>query len=171
MYGPSITIDQAIDALVLVLQPFIPDGAAIVRAQTNLVPMPDSPFALLTEVGQYELGRPEIDYDTDAETASILTPTRIDIQIDFYGQAAGDYVRAFAGMFGSPLAYERFPADLKPLYLSPPHQGPLITGEQQYESRWTTTVTLQYNPVVVLPQQFADTLSVTLKPPVDRSIS
>jgi hypothetical protein len=40
--------------------------------------------------------------------------------------------------------------------------APLEDDELQYEQRWTIEAFLQYNPVVTVPMQFADTASVTL---------
>jgi hypothetical protein len=48
------------------------------------------------------------------------------------------------------------------LYCSDGHQMPLTTGEQQYETRWTLTASLQYNPTVSIPQQSANTLAVNI---------
>ena len=38
---------------------------------------------------------------------------------------------------------------------------PLVTGEEQYDERWILTASLQYNPIVTIPQQSADALSVS----------
>ena len=48
-----------------------------------------------------------------------------------------------------------FRANIKPLYTSDGIQAPLITGEEQYEARWTITASMQYNPVInVAAEQF-----------------
>ena len=52
-------------------------------------------------------------------------------------------------------------------YCSDGMQSPLVTGEQQWEGRWTLTASLQYNPVVTVPQDFADVLIPNLVIPAD----
>lgn len=157
MYSSSITVDQVIDALADFLAPFAP-GAQIVRAQVNRVPMPSNPGIVLTEMLQVDLSVPDTDYQPDDGTATIKGPTRIDVQIDFYGAQAGEFCKSIKTAFRSHWGFAHFPANIKPLYTSDGIQSPLTTGEQQYESRWTLTASLQYNPIVTVPQDFADAL-------------
>lgn len=172
MYTSSITIDQVIDALAAFLAPFAP-GAAIVRAQVNRVALPQNPCIVLTELLQVDLSVPYTEYQPPVDpipadgTATILGPTRIDVQIDFYGSAAGEFCKAVKTAFRSHWGFAHFPANIKPLYTSDGIQSPLITGEQQFESRWTLTASLQYNPIVTVPQQFAEAASTTIAAPVD----
>lgn len=161
MYTPSIEVDTVIDALKAFVTPFVA-GADIVRAQVNMVPMPPAPCVVLTELIQSDLSIPYVDYQPPVDpipavgTATITGPTRIDVQIDFYGLPAGNFCKAVAAAFRSPWGFDNFPANVKPLYTSDGMQAPLITGEQQYESRWTLTASMQYNPIVTVPQEFAE---------------
>ena len=166
MYTASITVDQVIDALAVFLAPFVP-GAEVVRAQVNRVAMPPNPCVILTEMMQVDLTVPATDYQPDVDTATIYGPTRIDVQIDFYGAQAGEFCKTVKTAFRSHWGYEHFPANIKPLYTSDGMQSPLTTGEQQYESRWTMTASMQYNPTVTVPQDFADDLGVASITPAD----
>lgn len=166
MYTASITVDQVIDALAAFLAPFVP-GAEVVRAQVNRVPMPPNPCVILTEMMQVDLTVPATDYQPDDDTATVYGPTRIDVQIDFYGAQAGEFCKTVKTAFRSHWGYEHFPANIKPLYTSDGMQSPLTTGEQQYESRWTLTASLQYNPTVTVPQEFADEAIPNLVIPAD----
>jgi hypothetical protein len=157
MYTASITVDQVIDALAAFLAPFVP-GAEVVRAQVNRVAMPPNPCVILTEMMQVDLTVPATDYQPDDGTATVYGPTRIDVQIDFYGAQASEFCKAVKTAFRSHWGFSHFPANIKPLYTSDGIQAPLVTGEQQYESRWTLTASLQYNPIVTVPQDFADVL-------------
>jgi hypothetical protein len=157
MYSSSITVDQVIDALADFLAPFVP-AAQIVRAQVNRVPMPSNPGIVLTELNQVDLSVPDTEYQPDDSTATIKGPTRIDVQIDFYGEQASEFCKTVKTAFRSHWGFSHFPANIKPLYTSDGIQAPLVTGEQQYESRWTLTASLQYNPIVTVPQDFADVL-------------
>lgn len=162
MYTPSILVDAVIDALIAFLQPFVGEDTPIVRGQQNRVPPPGPVFVKLTEVVQSNLSAPAFFNSTDpaVQQATIDTSTRIDVQIDFYGTAAGDWARAVAAVWRSPYSPDQFPTGVAPLYCSEPHQSPLITGEEQYEFRWVITASLEYNPVVTVPQQSATQLKV-----------
>lgn len=160
-YLSSISVDAVIKALGAFLQPFVP-GGAIVRAQTNRVAMPPSPCVVLTELLQVDLEMPNVTNDPANAQIDIASPTRIDIQIDFYGPLSSDYCKAVKGVYRTPYATSKFPANIQPLYCSDGHQGALITAEQQYESRWTLTASLQYNPTVIVPQDYARALKVNI---------
>ncbi len=172
MYETSITVDQVIDYLATFISPFVP-GAEVVRAQVNRVPMPPNPCVVLTEILQRDLSIPYMDYTPPVDpipavgTATISGPTQFDIQVDFYGPLAGDFCKAVKSAYRSQWAFSQFPANIKPLYTSEGHQAPLTTGEQQYESRWTITVSIQYNPTVIVPQEFAEEVTVESTEPVD----
>lgn len=172
MYATSISVEQVIDALAAFLTPFMPD-AAIVRAQVNRVALPSNPCAVLTELLQVDLSVPATDYQPPTDpipaigTATINGPSRIDVQIDFYGAQAGDFCKTAKAAFRSHWGFDHFPAGIKPLYTSDGVQSPLTTGEQQYESRWTLTASMQYNPTVTVPQEFAEEAYPALVAPVD----
>lgn len=167
MPAVTITVDQVIDYLADFLQPFSPDSE-IVQAQSNRTAMPADPCIVLTPLLQVQLATPTSAY-TDAGTPgltgdrTIAQSVRIDVQMDFYGAAAGDVCRAVGAAFRTDYATSQFPAAVQPLYCGDGLQSPLVTGEQQYESRWTLTASLQYNAAVAVPQEFFDTAS-TLTP-------
>ena len=165
-YTSSITVDQVIDALAAFRAPFMP-GAQIVRAQVNRVALPSNPCAVLTELLEVDLSVPATDYQPTDNTATIYGPSRIDVQIDFYGAQASEFCKTVKTAFRSHWGFAHFPANIKPLYTSDGVQSPLVTGEQQYESRWTLTASMQYNPTVTVPQEFADEAYPTLVIPAD----
>ena len=158
-YIPSIVIDSVIDALGTFLQPFAA-GAQIIQGQGNRTPMPAAPCIVLTPLLQVDLETPIGNYDGVNFQVDIIGPARIDIQIDFYGPSAGDQCKAVKGVYRSSYSTSQFPDGIKPLYCSDGLQAPFITAEQQYESHWILTASLQYNPVVAVPLQSADTLAV-----------
>lgn len=155
MYTSSITIDAVIDALADFLEPFV-DSAEIVRGQGNRVSMPPDACVVLTEMLQVDLSVPYENYQPADDTATINGGERIDIQIDFYGPTAGEWCKVTKAAFRTQWGFNAFPVNIKPLYTSDGMQSPLITGEEQYASRWTLTASLQYNPSVTVPQEFAD---------------
>jgi hypothetical protein len=159
LYTPSLAIDDVIDALGSFIQLFV-GTAEVIRAEVNRVAPPAGPFVELTEILSVDLETPHVWNDTVAQTSAIKGPARIDIQVDFYGPSAGDWCKAVKGTFRTSYAASQFPANIQPLYCSDGIQSPLITGEEQYEVRWTITCSLQYSPIVTVPQQSATALSV-----------
>lgn len=111
-----------------------------------------------------------LNYNIDTWDPTDPAPTTIEsethwkerMQIDFYGATAGDWSRVFAGLWKDEVACTALEPVCDPLYTDAPMLAPLEDDEEQYESRWTVQAYLQYNPVVSVPMQFADTLSVTL---------
>ncbi len=172
MYSSSISVDQVIDALADFLTPFV-SGAQIVRGQVNRVALPANPSIVLTELLQADLSVPATEYQPPTDpipaigTATIYGPARIDVQIDFYGAQAGEFCKTAKTAFRSQWGFAHFPTGIKPLYTSDGFQAPLTTGEQQYESRWTLTASMQYNPTVTVPQEFADEAYPNQIVPVD----
>lgn len=157
MFTASISVDGVIEAVAAFLQPYCA-GAQIVQAQTNRVAMPPSPCVVLTPLNTSDIATPRV--DTLVASAEIRTPTKFDVQVDFYGALAGDYCRAVSAVIRSSLSTSAFAAGITPLYCSDGIQSPLTTGEQQYENRWTTTISLQWSPVVTVPQESGGTLAL-----------
>ncbi len=157
MFTTSISVDGVIEAVAAFLQPYCA-GAQIVQAQTNRVAMPPSPCVVLTPLNTSDIATPRI--DSFVASAEIRTPTKFDVQVDFYGALAGDYCRAVSAVMRSGLSTSAFSAGITPLYCSDGIQSPLTTGEQQYENRWTTTLSLQWSPVVIVPQQSSNAIPV-----------
>lgn len=159
MFTPSIVVDSVIDALADFVEPFL-NGGKCYRTQQNRVPLPKAPCAMLTEITTVRLETSAVEFDSDNQISEIVTPTRIDIQVDIYGEASGDQATGLAAALGSQWAWEQFPAHIKPLYASDPIQAPSVTGEQQYSGRWSVTASLQYNPSVTVPSPSAVVLSM-----------
>jgi hypothetical protein len=165
-YVPSIALDSVFDALGAFIQPFV-GAAQVIRAQVNRVAMPVGSFVELTEIASSDLEVPRSTYDGVNFQSDIIGPKRIMIQADFYGASAGDWCAAVKTVWRTPYAVAQFPIGIAPLYCDDGHEAPLITGEEQYERRWALTMSLQYNPLVRVPQQAADTLKMNIVDDVD----
>ena len=157
---PSITIDNVIAALADFLEPLMPAGTQIVRAQTNRVAMPPPPCIVLTEMIESDLSTAKNDYDM-VTGASFQTSTQVNVQIDFYDPRSGDMCKTTKTLLRSSYGPDNFPDNIKPLYCSDGIQAPLITGEEQYEARWTITASMQYNPVINVAAEQFDTVGET----------
>lgn len=165
-YLVSITVDQVFDALGAFLAPFVAP-VPIIRAQVNRVALPVGNFVELTEIGTCDLEFPRIGYDSVNFQQDFVGPKRIMIQADFYGDQAGDWCAAVKTVWKTPYAVSQFPFGVAPLYCDDGHESPLITGEEQYERRWTLTMSLQYNPILAVPLQSADQLAMHIIDTVD----
>ena len=163
-YIPSITIDNVISALGAFIQPFVGMSTPIIRAQVNRVNMPVGPFVQIRELRQTGLDTPTQlqNSNPSIQQASIGRSITMQVQIDFYGPSAGEWATAIETVFRSPYAPDQFPSGMAPLDCSDASQGPLITGEEQYEYRWVLTASVEYNPVVVVPQQSATQLETNI---------
>ncbi|QMA44810.1 hypothetical protein HV032_15025 [Citrobacter freundii] len=89
-----------------------------------------------------------------------------DIQVDIYGQGAGDRAIALETTFTSGYGYDVIKAidsRLAPLYSSPAIQAPMIDAESQWQERWTLTLSLQAHITVSFPQDYFDKAEITLQ--------
>lgn len=96
----------------------------------------------------------------------LLQPTKVTVQLDIHGPNSADNTQIISTTFRDEYAVDQFSTsgyDVTPLYASEPRQVPFIDGEQQYEDRWVIDVVMQANPMVTVPQQFADEMQVTLR--------
>lgn len=166
-YVASIGVDTVIDALAEFLQVFLPPNGEVIRAQVNRVSPPPSPYIELTEILQVDLNIPFEDFLETTQFTNINASKKIDIQVDIYGSDSGDYCAAIKSALRTGWGYAQFPVNVKPLFCDDGRQHPLITGEEQYERRWTLTASLQYNPIVTVPQQSATVLDATIEVPTD----
>lgn len=160
-YTVEKTIDDAIDALAEAIQPFCLE-CEIIRTQENRVPMPLGQFVAINEVLTVDLATPVKKNNTDGISAEITQSKRSELQIDFYGPFAGDQARAFSTVFRTGHMVSMLPDWIKPLYAADAVNAPLISGEQQYEQRWILTVSLQFNAVITVPVQTANTIGINI---------
>lgn len=172
-YEISVVIDEIIDALGDFIEPFV-FGADIIRGQVNRTPPPSGEYVELTEILSVDLSVPYQTYEDDPQEpenalTNLVGRVRSDIQVDFYGDNSGSWCRAIQNAIRTGYGFDNFPDNIKPLYASDGMQHPWSSGEKQSITRWTLTVSIQYNPQVTAPQEFADELSATVAVPVDET--
>ena len=164
----SVTIDiidqDVFKALVVFFNSFLPAGTEVVQAQDNRVSMPKGGFVAMNNIGMDRLSFNVDSYDPIGQGKSILTPTQIDMQLDFYGPTAQEWCMKTVALFRDEYATEMFPANIQPLYADDPTQIPLIDGEDQYEQRWRLAGSLQYNPILSTSQQSMLAVDIALAP-------
>lgn len=102
-----------------------------------------------------------------AGSITALQPTKVTVQLDVHGPASADNAQIISTLLRDAYAIDQFasqtpPVDVTPLYAGDPRQAPFENEQQQIEYRWSIDAVLQANPVVSVPQQFADALVVGL---------
>jgi len=102
-----------------------------------------------------------------AGTNDIFQPTEFVAQLDVHGPNGGDNAELIVAMMRSGYAADQFlvirpQGDVTPLYATDAVQAPFVNGEAQYEYRWMTEAHLEIDPIIVVGQQFADVVNVTL---------
>jgi len=167
MITADVTEEDLLTALRGFLLPIV--GGEVVRSQENGVPMPTGPFTTMTTLRIAGLSTDkQIWADTGSSATSSIKHARSSewtVQIDVYGEGAMDRANATAALVRTDYACNQFAAasiDIQPLYAGEPHQTTMINGEQQYEPRWTFDFVAQFNPVIAVPEQYADQLVINL---------
>jgi hypothetical protein len=143
-----------------------PAGTEIVQAQDNRVPEPRTPnFVTMNLTRQARLGT-NLDQTPAGPTPSTLQITQetmVSVQLDVHGPLGADNSNIISTLLRDDFAVSFFETNspgITPLYNEDPRQIPFINPEQQYEDRWIVDVHLQVNPTVVVPQDYADTLTI-----------
>ncbi len=170
------TIDLTESAILKALRFFVLDalpaltGPNVLKGQQNRIPMPTGPnFVIITPTARAQLATTARSYEPPTDPApadgarNTQRSTSVTIQMDVYGPAAAENAQVIGTLLRDMYGCDFLrPYRCQPLYCGDPVQLPLITGEQQYEQRWTISAVLQFNPTVSTSQQFADIVEVTL---------
>ena len=162
------------------VNPPAPTAAQVIRAPVNRAPTPPIGFIALTPGKQKRLSTNVNSYQVPQAgvlapgTIGQMMPTEWTIQVDCYGPAAGDWAAIIKNIWRSEYAVDFMSLgnsgfDLAPLYAEDAMQMPLVSGEDQYEERWTFPVALQSNPIVTLVQQFPNVIGPVNLVNVDRT--
>jgi hypothetical protein len=88
-------------------------------------------------------------------------------QCDVHGPNGAENSTILTTLLRSEVATDFFQQSgyaVTPLFADDATQMPFMSGENQAEDRWTFDVVLQADPVVMTPQQFADSLQATPLP-------
>ena len=149
------------------LQYILPSQTPVVQGLANRLPTPPGAYVVMTAILQKRLATNINRYDDPNivpgdGTRAIQQNTRMDVQLDFYGPDASDWAAMAETLWRDEVGCSLLAPDCQPLYADSAMQVPLVTGEEQYQQRWTLTAALQYNPVTTNPQQFADAAVVDL---------
>lgn len=137
----------------------------VVQEFNNEVAMPVGPFVGMRMGTRKRLRTNKVTWDTANPAPTSLTHEQgmqVALQIDCYAPNSGDWAALLTTLFRDDVGCRALAPTCAPLYCDDGKRAPLEDAEQQYEDRWIVMLQLQYNPVVSTPQDFADTLTVTL---------
>lgn len=159
------TIDQdCYKAVRTYLLSLAPVGAEVVQGIQNQVAMPKGNFAVMTSLQMVRLATNVTTYTpAGTGTKSVETAFRYMFQLDIYGPDAQSWAAQASALWRDEYATSQMPANIQPLYADDPSQMALVNAEDQYEQRWRVQAALQYNPVTTVAQDFAASLSATIK--------
>jgi hypothetical protein len=144
-------------------------GLTVLQGYPNFTPPPPAGqpgYVVFTNWTRARL-RTNIDtFDFTAENPTTMTAekgTQVMVQIDCFGPNAEDWADIVSTLWRDPygcqaLANGQTPPTCQPLHADDGTNTTFVNAEQNYEPRWTVTAYLQYNAVVTVPQQYADTL-------------
>lgn len=95
--------------------------------------------------------------------------SKVTVQLDFHAAdgTSGDAAQTVSTMMRDEYATEQFAGQspnygVTPLLADDPRQVPFLNSEQAYEFRWIVEAMLQADQVVLVPQQFADSVKVEI---------
>jgi hypothetical protein len=84
-------------------------------------------------------------------------PTEVVMQVDVHGPAGSDNVQTIATLFRDDYGVTAFAGTgITPLYAEDPRQLAFETAADQFEDRWMVDLHMQFDPSILIPQQFAD---------------
>lgn len=163
----DLTIDQSIDALADFIEPIC---GSCYQSQVNRVPSHTGQFCMITPLNSKRIGTTkQVNKDTgDNSTANIgfYEVRECQFQIDIYGDGAGDRAYALETVFRSGYAVDKIEESnslVAPLYSSDAIQSPFISAENQWENRYTITLTAQLQVTITLQQDYFDQADLSIE--------
>jgi hypothetical protein len=163
MVAIDTTNDEVFAALRAFLLGVLPAGVEVMQTQDNRVPLPIPAlgFVTMNNVHQRRLATNITRYATS--TKAISVSTEYQIQLDLYGDTAGEWAQIVQTLLRDEYGTDAFPAHIQPLHADDPIQLPLINAEHQFEQRWKVQVFIQYDPIVTVASSSATMLQIGLK--------
>ncbi|MEX9215659.1 hypothetical protein AB7W40_09990 [Providencia rettgeri] len=154
MLTNSLTLNAIIDLISDFIEPFVGRCEA---AQANRVPMGTGDFALLSPLRFTR-------HTTTKEVEGGLTEVRqLDLQVDIYGENAGDRAVALETVWRSHYATENLDGRINPLYSTDSIRVPFVDESRQWLDRYTLTISAQVHIIVPIISDKFNKLDITLE--------
>ena len=123
---------------------FLCPPETVIKGYQNNSPLPQN-AVVMTILFERGLDVSANYYDFDSGKAVVQQSVEITMQIDFYGEQAGDRARKLSTLWKNAYTTEAL-TKCQPLHSKNPQQMTFVNEQSQYEPRWMLEVTLQYNP-------------------------
>lgn len=163
MAAPDLTETAILTRLTSFLEAVLPAGVEVVQGQDNRVPEPVGPdFVVFWPINRARLGTNLGEYDPLDETKAVTTPVKFTVQVDVHGPNGADNAQVIMSLWRDPYGCEFMDPIAAPLYGEDFPQLPFANENDQLENRWVLRLHMQANISVSTPQEFADTLAITL---------
>jgi hypothetical protein len=158
------TEDDLATAVRALLVAILPAGTPVIQGQPNRVAEPGADnYVVFTPIAQQRLSTNVDEYLAGGATKRITMDNQAGFQLDIHGDQSSNMTNLINLLWRDDFSVvELAGSGVFPLYADEPHQAPFINAENQYENRWVMTVYMQANPVVIVPQDSADTLTIQL---------
>lgn len=139
-----------------------PSGTPVLRGPLNRVPQPTVDHVIITPLFHKRLRTNVHTDDPLNDLQSVEQGTQVHIQADCYGSSSGDLSQALSTLWRDEFGVSVLSPEAVPLYTDTARMVPLVTGEEQFLERFTLTLILQWNPAIVIAQEYADAAEATL---------
>ena len=163
MLQVDITAEDVFTKLRALVQYVVPLEVEVVQGLDNRVPMPPGPHVVMTAGRLTPHRTPQVEWDRNnpaVDSFQIEQGTLFRVQLDCYSPLAQNWAVMLSALFRNDKGVELLAPSVVPLYCSEPKQAALVDGEQQYIDRWIVDAHVQYNPVISVPQEFANAAEV-----------
>ncbi len=118
-------------------------------------------------IGAYVVSVSQIVPSTTLSCGSldVMQPVEVSYQLDIHGPASADNAQVISTLMRDEFGVQQFANQspnygVVPLYADDPRQAPFLNEAQAYEWRWVVEAMLQANPIISVPLQYADAVSV-----------
>lgn len=161
----SITEDDVFVSFEAFVKTVLGTDVEVVRGHDNRVSQPRYGYVQLTEVTNAMIATNEtiyVDPGASVGTRKVQSQSKLMLQVDCYGELAANWSIALTRLFRDPFGCKELAPICEPLYATVARMMPLVNGSMQYERRYMFEAFVQYNPVITVSQEFADSLNLTL---------
>ncbi len=150
MLTNDLTENEIIDLLADFLEPIV---GKCLGAYANRVPMEDGQFAMLSPLRYIRHTTTKATRLSDT-TEGLSEVRQLDVQVDIYGENAGDRAVALETVWASDYAYRNTDERISPLYSSMPMRSPFVDESRQWLERYTITLSMQVHITITVGQDY-----------------
>lgn len=136
---------------------------SVVQCYQNDAPLPKQ-AVVMSILFEHAFDFPASYYEPERDKAAVQQSVEVTMQIDFYGNQAGDRARKLSNLWKNQYTTARL-TSCQPLYCKDPMQMTFINEQSRYEERWTVELALQYNPEFEHELIYLDMPVITLSKP------